>query len=294
MAATQLNSQNNLDGRTYWLDRALEGQTPEVKARVLELVLKMGVDPKDEFFMIFVGMGQLQVLLLDAPERWQEIFSGFLGQLESGMETWEKKLAKVSFPTSEREEGTKKVISDVLQTCKSLKSQLEETHQGVNKSVGATLTKIEGLSSSTANISRDLKSSKERLGALEQEMGRLNRLVQKLVNSLEEQGDDGSLQSRPDSWQELFKEIPKALWSYKGHILSYGLIFLVGFGGARSLYLPQQRLLESMAQRTQWLLEKENRRDCLEGIKPKGSPECRDVFDNSLRIEIQPGGKMAK
>ena len=77
MAITPLNGQNS-NSRTYWLDKALEGQSPEIKARVLELVLKMGIEPEDEFFVIFVGMDQLQVLLLEAPEQWQKIFSRFL------------------------------------------------------------------------------------------------------------------------------------------------------------------------------------------------------------------------
>ena len=62
------NGQGSRNSRTQWLDKALEGKPPEIKARVLEIILKMGIDPENEFFVIFVALGQLQVLIEDSPE----------------------------------------------------------------------------------------------------------------------------------------------------------------------------------------------------------------------------------
>ncbi|MCU0533575.1 MAG: hypothetical protein MUD14_06735 [Hydrococcus sp. Prado102] len=46
------NGRGTRDARTQWLDKALEGKPSEIKARVLEIILKMGIDPENEFFVI--------------------------------------------------------------------------------------------------------------------------------------------------------------------------------------------------------------------------------------------------
>lgn len=278
MAVTPLNGQNS-NNRTYWLDKALEGQSPEIKARVLELVLKMGIEPEDEFFVIFVGMGQLQVLLLEAPEQWQEIFARFLLQLEGWTKTLEKKLAVLPSGTSMSEDGLKKSIVELTQICNGLKSQLQSNNQGVTQSIGTLQTKIDGLNSSMVTALEALRGQKQQLGTLKFLTDRVNGLVDELVVSREEQVEsEASSITPPTSVQEWVEVIRELLWTHKGELFSYVLLFLVGFGIARSMYFPQKRLLESTAQKTQWLLEKENRRDCLEGIKSKDSPECKEVF----------------
>lgn len=278
MAITPLNGQNS-NSRTYWLDKALEGQSPEIKARVLELVLKMGIEPEDEFFVIFVGMGQLQVLLLEAPEQWQEIFARFLLQLEGWTKTLEKKLAVLPSGTSMSEDGLKKSIAELTQMCNGLKNQLQGTNQGVTQSIGTLETKIDRLTSSLVTALGDLKGQKQQLGTLKFLTDRVNGLVDELVvNQKEQVENEESSIIPPTSVKEWVEVIKEFLWTYKGELFSYVVVFLVGFGIARSMYFPKQQLLESTAQRTQWLLEKENRRDCLQGIKPKGSPECKEVF----------------
>jgi hypothetical protein len=69
--------------RTELLDRVLDGKPAEVKARVLDLIVRMGIDPEDEFFLIFIALGQLQVLIEDSPNEWQDLFSDFQGELQS-------------------------------------------------------------------------------------------------------------------------------------------------------------------------------------------------------------------
>ncbi|NJQ96522.1 MAG: hypothetical protein HC784_00130 [Hydrococcus sp. CSU_1_8] len=48
--------------------------------------------------------------------------------------------------------------------------------------------------------------------------------------------------------------------------------------GAMKIFGGERELLRETAIQTQWLLEKANRRDCLEGIKKRNSPECKQFF----------------
>lgn len=69
------------DPRLRWLDMALEGEPPEVKARVLQFILHYQVDPESEFFQIFCAMGQLISLTETAPEEFQSVFRRFADEL---------------------------------------------------------------------------------------------------------------------------------------------------------------------------------------------------------------------
>ena len=75
---TMLNGQSD---KTQWLDKALEGSPPETKARVLEIILKYKIDPDNEFFMIFVALGSLQILIEQSPQDWQVLFENFQEEL---------------------------------------------------------------------------------------------------------------------------------------------------------------------------------------------------------------------
>jgi hypothetical protein len=69
------------------LDRVLAGRPDDVKARVLELVVRLGIDPRDELFLIMIALGQLQVLIEDSPNDWQTLFHTFQEELTQWTET---------------------------------------------------------------------------------------------------------------------------------------------------------------------------------------------------------------
>ncbi|KAB8333620.1 hypothetical protein SD80_012560 [Scytonema tolypothrichoides VB-61278] len=64
------------------LDRVLSGKPDETKAKVLDLVLRLGINPQDELFIIMIALNHLQVLVEDAPQDWQTLFLDFQGELE--------------------------------------------------------------------------------------------------------------------------------------------------------------------------------------------------------------------
>lgn len=66
------------------LDRVLLGKPDETKAKVLELLLRLGISPEDELFLVMIALGQLQVLVEDTPNDWQALFVKFQEELRSG------------------------------------------------------------------------------------------------------------------------------------------------------------------------------------------------------------------
>ena len=49
--------------RMELIDQALEGQSAEVKARVLAIIIRYNIDVRNEFFLIFVAIGHLLAIV---------------------------------------------------------------------------------------------------------------------------------------------------------------------------------------------------------------------------------------
>ncbi|AFY71974.1 hypothetical protein Pse7367_3748 (plasmid) [Thalassoporum mexicanum PCC 7367] len=132
---------NGSDPNTQWLDQALAGQEAEVKARVLEIILKYKIDPENEFFVIFVALGQLQVLVEDSPQEWQHLFQSFQQELEQWTQT---NLSTLEVQSQEAEtvtvlaHNTKKLsglMKRLVNTCLTLTKRLQASNETLQKSI---------------------------------------------------------------------------------------------------------------------------------------------------------------
>ena len=68
---------------TDLLDRALRDLTAEQRARTLDLVLRLGIERDDPLFLITLAIGQLKVLVEDAPQEWNNTFHSFTSYLDA-------------------------------------------------------------------------------------------------------------------------------------------------------------------------------------------------------------------
>lgn len=218
------------------LDQALNGRSDTQKARVLELVVKMGVSPNDEFWLIFVAIGQLQVLIEDSPTDWQQLFTNFQSELsqwtDSNLQTLDTLAAQARNTT------------DLTLTLQQLSSTLN------------TLVQV-SMPASTSSSSWETRwaTLQKTLSALQTTLAS----IQKGVAASQRQRRSTVRSSVP-------KRSKKSTWSVSLMVLW----FVVTFSGLWSLHQGQRR----NAQILDWLLEKGNRAECLQGIKPKTSPEC--------------------
>lgn len=249
--------------QTRWLDTALAGQPAAVKARVLGLLLRYGVDPDNEFFMIFAALGQLQVLVEDSPHAWQHLFSSFEGELNAWTETHLETLEALSdkAETTEKLAGISKELGTILlrltQSCNELMQRLERSDQL--------------LMTSTGNWNRSLKT--------------LNEAVTALTSTIHEQNTQTQ-----DTLHILTAKTQKPNTPLRSaRLLTFTLLLsLIGLGHqtyqlhqtGKETYKALEATTEQLAQtkqQTQWLLHKANRRDCQEEILSGDNPICRSL-----------------
>lgn len=79
------------------IDRALEGVDAERKARVLDIVYRLNLNPNDELLLFAIAIGHMETIIADAPSQWRETLDSFNKQfapwkehLDSTLETQTK------------------------------------------------------------------------------------------------------------------------------------------------------------------------------------------------------------
>lgn len=131
-----------------WLDRALQGTSPATKARVLDMMLRYGIEPENEFFMIFVAIGQLIALTETAPATWQDLFTTFqddLAQWTTTHRTTLELLATKAETSEQLAETAQALTKALLELTQALSEQQQRS-----KKIDALLTRsMSGLSPST-------------------------------------------------------------------------------------------------------------------------------------------------
>jgi hypothetical protein len=107
---------------TELLDHALAGRSDEEKVRVLNLILKMGVSPEDEFWLIFIALGQVQILIEDIPPQ----LDIFRERLEQWTETNLRTLGALAGEAKRMVELTT-LLGELTSTFKALSSAWEKS-----------------------------------------------------------------------------------------------------------------------------------------------------------------------
>jgi hypothetical protein len=106
-----------------WLDIVLKGKSASVKAKVMDLVAKMAIDPDDEFFIIILAMGYFLDLLDKYPTQWHQFFREFQGDLVKWEEDFHASLSQTSLNTE----------TIILEMEERLKESVEALEGGMNR-----------------------------------------------------------------------------------------------------------------------------------------------------------------
>ena len=299
---TSNNEKSLRDSRTHWLDKALEDSPPSVKARVLEIILKMGIDPEDEFFIIFVAIGQLQVLIEDSPNDWKNLFAEFERELDEWATTNVETLSHLHHKTKALEELAQSFdkLGDYFGVFTEICRQLMRESQTANR---CFLESLSNLQDSSVKLMSGVQSLREELSQQSSLSSVKDYQVEKLSHSLalfqkEYRESHKQLEQNLDIclkkllYQLNFLQVrPNLRWTWKdswlGALSIYLLICSLGFWSMTLTYFgdraDSQRLriqIGNTSVRTMWLLEKANRRDCLDGIKKMDSPECYKLLQD--------------
>ena len=106
------------------LDQVLDGETPEQRAKILRLVMEMGISPEEEFFAIVLALKSLNLLMQEAPEAWQKLFSDFLRELDLKTESGKQIIAA----QVEHIESIAQLADNAQQIQKTLEALTQSTH----------------------------------------------------------------------------------------------------------------------------------------------------------------------
>lgn len=232
--------------RAELIERALAGQSAEVKARVLAIVVRYDIDVRNEFFLIFVAIGHLLAIVETAPENWRALFDEFERKLDEWSEQNLRTLAAVQKQGQEAERMSLSFLrlTDSLKRSNAKTSELQTTLMELSATFSRLNSKLDSLQmeskavlSRTAALSTRFKMSESELK---------------------------DMASRVD-WT----------WSVNLWLASFVFMLCCLFGWA---LWRQQSFIAEQDKHLGWLLDKANRAECLNGIKPADDPQCVQYF----------------
>ena len=239
---------NNNNGSSDLLDRALRDLSAEQRARVLDLVIRLEIDRDDPLWLIAIAIGQLQVLVTDAPEDWRETFVNF----QSELITW----------TNTHLETLEAIAKQAL-----VAKSLAKTSNELNNSTEKLLILLNEHSKNSNNSDRELRYLKNSLTNLQKNMESRFQTVERGTGQ-----NLARIETKISSNGNMMKSL--GTWAVCNMAL-VGIFSILTLSG----FVQVSRWQSDNAKKIEWLLEKGNRNDCLRGIKPKNSPECRSVMN---------------
>ncbi|MGI2904734.1 DUF6753 family protein [Tolypothrix sp. VBCCA 56010] len=224
------------------LDKVLADKPPEVKARVLEVVYRLGISPKDELFLVMLALGYLQILIQDSPKEWEDLFLDFKNELDQ----WTDSNLEI-LDSLVRKAETEEMLAKNSQQLVAVLTNLTNC---CNQLMTAVQTSGSRNSSSLVNNFSFPDEILHKINALQEQ----NAQVSRLLNHLSRKGNGKPWGRR---MQLIFSITTVVVLTFGWHV----------WGTVSDTNL-----------RARWILEKEVRSECLTGLKSKTSKECRGVL----------------
>lgn len=226
--------------RITLLDRALEGATAEQKARVRNVLSRLDVEDDDEFYIVITAIGYLIVLVQDAPESWRALFDDF----EAKLDAWAAQNLRTLQAINQQSDNTERMTRCFQALATSTTSLSSETR--------TSLTRLDRLNDSLSGLTGKLDLTESHSRSLLQRLKKADDRIERLENLV--------------------------IWT-SGASLAALLVLLLG-GGLAYRHIAHQieftQVLQGLTrEKTSWLLEKANREECANGIKPRSDPQCQ-------------------
>ena len=259
------------------LDQALEGATAEEKARVRGVLLRFGIDTDHEFYVIFVAIGQLLVLVEEAPENWRSLFDDVHQELKQWSRENFKSLESIKQHAMTSAELIA-VLRRLLDSMQRSQSWSQETAQGLSN-LRLKLSSIDSGLSDLASSSRD---SHQKLGQIEAILGVSKVQLDKLMKQSNQSEDSLSLiVSQLSQFSENDSRRRIREWILSCSLAVLGLVAISQSFNNRAMrqqLADQEQRLRGQQETVDWIFRKANRAECVYGIKPPDDPQCRQYF----------------
>ncbi len=222
------------------LEQALKGQSSEVILRVRAYARAFDLDDNDELYAFAAALGLLTVLVEDAPEQWRALFDEFIDELNQ----WAQQ-NRLAFDQLQSHARTVRQLSELLQqalqTFRTSGSRQQSLQESVLSTLSANTYRIKNLDSAVG----------ERLNQADRQLAQMQK-QNRVTTILAGVGVGVSC-----------------------------LVLLLGGLSSRQLAQQNRELRQVLAwqqEKVGWVLEKANREECLNGVKPQSDPQCQQFF----------------
>ncbi|MEO1743220.1 MAG: DUF6753 family protein [Cyanobacteria bacterium J06629_9] len=233
---------------TDLIDRVLADKSPAVKARVLDLVRKQGIDDQEDFWLVFIALNHLQVYVEQIPntladfqehlDQWQDSNLSILEALSEKASTVE------TLALSSKELGS--TAQTLAQSCTTLVKRLQTSDQSLISSIKAV-----------QRSSRDADSS---IKAFEISTTRQLTSLASTLSTATHQMDRSMASHRG-----FRSKLPWVL-----SMVSVVAMVILGWQQYQT-----QLQLQTLRQQSEWQLSNILNMACTFGAKPMDAPECQ-------------------
>lgn len=217
------------------IDFCMANESPELKAKVFEILSRSELEPNDPMFMALLLTGQMRVLLEAAPEQLNQLLSEWKLQNAASLSEISKAISEVKKTQIEQVEAIKGQLEDVSHKCVSdIKEAGMTTVGAIAEANGETLSQvqqtkrqIEELESKLAQLDANFngreQKSIENMNAfvewarnITQRQEKVNQQIERSISGI------GQIQQN-----KIWLRIADGFWSIPA-LVAFGSILVVG------------------------------------------------------------------
>lgn len=217
------------------LDKVLVEESSEQRARVLKLVLDMGINPEEEFFALSLALQHLQTLMLDSPQELRSLFAEFQGELDA----WTSGNLQVLKALGQESSN----LADLAESSEQLGANLE----GLTEICNDLVVRLSGASQSLDGLVEEWQQVR---GVSLPQIGELKTSVEKQENQLADLTRAVS-DLRRDFGRPAF--LRRTTW--KGAVVAVCVVYCIVFSGVSlvtlMMYLTDRPLMREVFEKVE-------------------------------------------
>ncbi|MBW4638602.1 MAG: hypothetical protein KME05_10255 [Gloeocapsa sp. UFS-A4-WI-NPMV-4B04] len=175
------------------LDACLSAESPEVRAKVYELVDVSGLEPDDPMFLILALTGQMRVLLEAAPADLSKLLNDWQSQSNRSLESIQRAIAQVEV-TQQQQAGrirqtleivTNDCVEDIKEVGMAATGAIAEANSETLAQARLAIQRVEELKNEVMTLRTSVEADRQtNINVLEVVLGRLGKSTKGLETAI--------------------------------------------------------------------------------------------------------------
>lgn len=138
------------------LDVCLASESPEVKAKVYQIIELSELDPTDPMFLVLALTGQMRVLLETAPEELSKLLQEWKEQSDTSLKSIQQAVTQISSTQKQQAENIKRTLEQVSL---GYASEMKEVGQATVSAIAEANSETLSYAQSTAQGAKEVASA---------------------------------------------------------------------------------------------------------------------------------------